>query len=162
MKWKDRYDRIYCCHFLPQTEKLPRLMDELRRVGISDSGILEMRYTVPCRYDAVIWEKYKDESLAPSVAYVNICLEILKILYESRHFGYRRILLLENDVAFLKDIGEIDRMLDTAPLDYDIVQYDKFVLDNGWMKQEWEKRIKYNRINKNMCYRCSSIADERM
>ena len=147
MKWKDRYDRIYCCHFLPQTEKLPRLMDELRRVGISDSGILEMRYTVPCRYDAVIWEKYKDESLAPSVAYVNICLEILKILYESRHFGYRRILLLENDVAFLKDIGEIDRMLDTAPLDYDIVQYDKFVLDNGWMKQEWEKRIKYNRIN---------------
>lgn len=147
MTWTERYDRIYCCHYLPQTEKLPRLKEELKRVGIEDSGILEMRYTIPTRYDEEIWEKYKDRQLAPTVAYVNICQEIRKVLCEAMYFGYKRILLLENDVAFLKDIGEIERLLDTAAKDYDIVQYDKFVLDNGWMKQEWEKRLVEKRIN---------------
>ena len=49
--WKDYFEKIYCIHYLPHKDRLPRLLKELDRVGITESGILEWRYTVPDTYD---------------------------------------------------------------------------------------------------------------
>ena len=149
LDWTRYFDRIYCIHYLPSREKFPRLREELKRVGIWDSPIFEMRCTSPSKYDECIFREYRHKIYAPNLAYVNLCLEIRRVLYEAKEFGKRRILLLEDDVAFLKDIGEIERILEATPEDYDIVQYDKFVTDNGWMKGDWDKRIVEKRIDDN-------------
>lgn len=145
--WHHHFDRIYCVHYLPAKEKIARLKEELLRVDIMDSGILEMRYTCPSKYDIEIFKNHQHETYAPNIGYVNLCLEIRKILYEANHLGYSNILLLEDDIAFLKDKMEIARILSVSPKDYDIVQYDKFVNNNGWMLEEWKKRVAEQKIN---------------
>lgn len=145
--WQQHFNRIYCIHYLPAQEKFPRLKEELKRVGIWDSPNFEMRYTCPSKYDECIFKEYQHKELAPNLGYVNLCLEVRKILYEAKEFGYERILLLEDDVAFLKDQNELTRILDATPKDYDIVQYDKFVNNNSWMRREWQERCIEKRIN---------------
>lgn len=116
--WHRYFDRVFCIHYLPNTNKLPRLRGELARVGLLDSGIFEWRFTCPSKYDNLIFKAYKEKDLAPNVGFVNLCLEIRRIPYESKAFGYERILLLENDVAFLKDLAELKRLLEAAPKGY--------------------------------------------
>lgn len=145
--WDRFFDCIYCIHYIPDTRKLPRLISELKRTGIYDSGILNMRYTCPSKWDEIIfnYERDHENNIIPSKSFVNICLEVRKCLAESIAFGNRRILLLENDVAFLKDIHELNSLLELTPKGYGIVQYDKFV-NNGY-EQDYRNRLEHNRIN---------------
>lgn len=144
--WTRHFDQIYCIHYLGQRDKLPRLKKELKRVGIADSGILSMHYTSPSPYDEIIFEKQKSKAV-PTSAFVNICLEVRKCLAEAIEFGYKRILLLENDVCFLKDLDELDRLLDLTPQGYKVVQYDKFV--NTRVVGDYKERCANLRINEN-------------
>jgi hypothetical protein len=147
INWNKYFDRIYCIHYLPQKNKLARLFKELDRVGLSSNYIFNMRYTCPSPYDKIIFEKYRDRTLCPSLGFVNICLEVRRILYEALEFGYKRILLLEDDLAFLKDKNDMVRILDAIPNGYDIIQFDKLVTNNGWMKQAWDLRNEHCVIN---------------
>ena len=144
MDWKKHFDQIYCIHYLPNAGKRPRLLAELRRVGILDSGIFQMRYTTPSPYDEVIWEKEKSK-MAPRPCFVNICLEIRKCLAESVALGYKRLLLLEDDVCFLRDLDELQKLLDASPKGYGIVQYDKFV--NNGVVSDYQDRLKNRLVN---------------
>lgn len=145
--WEKHFDRIYCVHYLPQVNKLLRLKSELSRVGLLNNKIFEMRYTSPNKYDAIIWEVEKDRSRAPKPCIVNLCLEIRRILTEAKEAGYSNILLMENDVAFLRDLTEINNILENIPHDCDVVQFDKFVND-GRISSEYNRRILKSRINK--------------
>ena len=142
--WNNHFDKIFCIHYLPSTAKRERLENELRRVGILDSGIFQMRYTSPSPYDAMIWDKEKSKA-APKPLFVNICLEVRKCLAESIALGYKRILLLEDDVCFLKDLGELEALLDATPQGYGIVQYDKFV--NNEVVNDYRERLKNRLVN---------------
>lgn len=144
--WQRYFDRVYCLHFLPQENKIARLKSELSRVGLWGNPIFEMRYTSPTQYDSMIWDREKDRARDPQVCFVNICLEVRRILAEAKSAGYQRILLMENDVAFLRDTAELCRILEQTPNDCDVVQYDKFVND-GEAKFLYEQRLTEARIN---------------
>ena len=147
VNWKKHFDQIYCLHFLGQTEKFPRLRTELARVGILDSGIFQFRYNSPSPYDALIWKAQSDrENFCPKPSFVNICLEIRRILSEAIAFGYKRILLLENDIAFLNDLDELNRLLELTP-EEGVVQYDKFL--HTQMLPDYNDRLVNFRINEN-------------
>ena len=147
INWAKYFDKIFCLHFIPQSARLPRLKSELSRVGILDSGIFQFRYTSPCKYDNIIWEKEKDIYLAPRPSFVNMCLETRRILAESVAFDYKRILILENDVAFLKDLSLLEQLLEETPSGYGIVQYDKFV--NPEWSDKYYDDLKSSRISAN-------------
>lgn len=143
--WRRHFDRIYCIHYLPQAHKLRRLEQELSRVGITQSGLLEWRYTVPSPYDAFLYERYKHPQLCPTKGYVNVALEYRAILWEALFYGYERILVMEDDLAFLKDLDLLKAVLDAMPMGYDLVQLDKFVLPIA--KERWDYRLEHSRIN---------------
>lgn len=147
VNWKDHFDRIFCVHYLPAKHKEARLIDELDRVGIRKSGIFSMEFTVPSPYDKIIYEGQKDPVCCPSPVFVNICLEVRKILYIARQQHYRRILLLEDDVAFLKNEDELNRLLSLTPEGYGVVQYDKFV--NPQFVNDYNRRLSLMSINEN-------------
>ena len=147
VNWKKHFDCIFCIHYLPATNKEARLTQELYRVGIGQSGILAMHYTVPSPYDKIIYENQNDPVCCPSPTFVNICLAVRKVLYIARQQHYKRILLLEDDVAFLKDANEIDRLLSLTPEGYGVVQYDKFV--NPSFVNDYNRRLSLMSINEN-------------
>lgn len=144
--WSKYFDRIYCVHYLPQRERLPRLKDELKRVGILDSGVFELRYTSDSPYDEIIFKNLEYSHACVSTTNINIGLEIRRILAEAMEFGYKRILLLESDIAFLKSLEELKDALDSLPPDGDVVQLDKFV--NLRIKGEYQGHLRENMVNK--------------
>lgn len=147
VNWKDYFDHIFCIHYLPAKHKESRLIAELDRVGIRKSGIFSMEFTVPSPYDNIIFEKQKDTVCCPSPIFVNICVAVRKILYIARQQNFRRILLLEDDVAFLKEEDEINRILSLTPKGYGVVQYDKFV--NPHVLTDYNRRQSLLSINEN-------------
>lgn len=144
--WSKYFDRIYCVHYLPQRERLPRLKDELKRVGILDSGVFELRYTSDSPYDEIIFKNLEYSLACVSTTNINIGLEIRRILAEAMEFGYKRILLLESDIAFLKDLAELKDALDALSPEYNIVQLDKFV--NLRIAEEYRKELESATQNK--------------
>lgn len=106
-----------------------------------------MHLTVPSPYDKLIFDNQKDPVCCPSTTFVNICLEVRRLLYIAKHSNYRRILLLEDDVAFLKDLDELRKLLELSPEGYGVVQYDKFV--NPPFLQDYKRRKKLLSINEN-------------
>lgn len=134
--WKKYADRIYCVVHLPNYhERFKSLESELRRVGILDSGILEIRYTSPSIFDQRIFDSLKSKGEhCNHVKYVNQGLELQKIFYEAKFFGYERIVILEDDIRFVEDIGEMRRVLEESVSkikSVDYLQFDYAIWGNG-------------------------------
>lgn len=144
--WTKYFDRIFCVYFLPNKTRMPRLKEELSRVGILQSPIFEWRFTTPCRYDKIIQDSFSNKKWITHVGCINGALEQLRVFKESFLLGYNRILIIEDDVAFLRDLGILSQMLDAIPSDYDVVQLDKGFGD-AKKANEWHA-IEQNRINK--------------
>ena len=135
--WAKYFDKIYCLHYLPYKERLPLLQQELKRIDIWQSGIFEMRYTSPTRYDSLLTAEIAGGAPARA-SIVNITMEYNRLFAEAGILGYRRVLFLEDDETFLKDIAAIEEMLENIPADADIVQFDKNVhSSDGEAFQKW-------------------------
>ena len=142
--WGKYFDRIFCVFFLPNKGRMERISAELKRVGILDSKVFEWRFTVPSKLDKRIQDSFVDKKWVENVGAINGTIEQTRILKESLLLGYKRILILEDDVAFLKDLSEILSILDNLPEGYDVIQCDKGVLPYDIKK--WESTCK-NKIN---------------
>lgn len=142
VRWSSHFSRVYCITHLPYAYRLPRLVAELKRVGLLDSGIFEIRYTTPGAYDKTILDGYTKHKICQNTKYLNQALEREKIIKEARLLGYERILILEDDVAFLKDLSLLDSIFSAIPDGYEFVQFDTFVNDSeGYRNLIDKKRI---------------------
>lgn len=128
IEWAKYFDRIYVHFFVDNGfERMPRLRAELERVGLLGLPILEWDYGTRCIYDDVVNKHASRKCMMSKTSYVNHSLQLLRDLRRAKAFGYKRILVVEDDIAFLKDISSIRRMLSNIPKDAEIVQFDKFI-----------------------------------
>ena len=111
IKWNKYFDHIYCIHYKPHVERFEELNNELKRVGILDAGIFEYIYTD------------EDNNEYKNPAY-KITLNHKKCLEDAYNKCYGNILILENDVRFLKDINEIEKVLEQKPDEADLILFD--------------------------------------
>ncbi len=130
--WKRHFTHIVCLHAEANADRLPWLESELARVGIADSGIFRLhvsRAEDPDRDDAVARESANPVNWCRNVpAYIRIGYENLRILERCIAEDCGRILLLENDITFAKDVDLIEAGLGAMEESgADIVQFDRFV-----------------------------------
>lgn len=153
--WSRYFDRIICEFFLPNKDRFERLDHELTRIGIKNSPIFEYSFNVPSCFDNILWQAIKKRPhlalLKPS--YVNHLMQRERILRVSLMNGYQRILVLEDDIAFLRDPARIIDILESMPDGYEVYQMDKFLLPSN--RSIWNKLEVDNRINKNWVSRVS-------
>lgn len=143
--WSRYVDRIYVFHYLPHSNRLDRLHHELKRVGILDSGILEMRYTIPTRYNRVLMnEVCAQDRWSRNDWVASLGMEQMRAFQEALYFGYKRVMILENDIAFLKDKDALKTILDNLPTGYDYIQLDKFITPGFGRYQEYTEENKIN------------------
>lgn len=141
--WEKFFDHIYCFHMVDKTARIPGLLSELQRVGILESGIFSFAYTSADPWEAKLIEAYPDRLQRPHVSnqgFLNLAMANVRIMREALGLGYRRVLLLEDDVRFLKDLYMLRRGLEQTPPDRHFVQYDKF-LDDLEMPVEVYRKI---------------------
>ena len=146
--WARHFDHIYCFHYLPDTARVEGFTNELRRVGILDSGIFSFVYTTPDPYEKKLLEKCPEISgrHASALQFVNLGLASARTLREALALGYQRVLFLEDDIRFLKDLDELEAALANIPQGWDIVQFDKFM---KWehTPESYAERVKKDEIN---------------
>ena len=130
--WK-RFDKIVCIHYLPHSEmRLDGIKKELDRVGILNSGKFEFEYTVPWFFiDKIKWSpRKKTKGCTPTK--IQYGLQYCNLLKKLRYFGYKHVLICEDDIVFRKSLDEIKSILDKTPDDFDIMNYEPF-RRKGWL-----------------------------
>lgn len=143
LNWAAFCDKIYCIHCANYTDRMQGLESEFRRVGIWDSGILEIK---------VNYKNPVDDFLK-SMTGVNPCslcmplfIESYRILAEAKYKKLNRIAIIEDDVRFLKDQNKISSILDAMPEDYNCYQFSKISCKSPKVAENWE-RCKNDCIN---------------
>ena len=148
--WKKHFDHIYCIHFLPKhSSRFGRICDELKRVGILDSGIFSWKYTVDSPLYGYIqnFAPYRHSAVKEQKGMANTMLAHYEIYKEAECLNYRRIAVLEEDIVFLKDVKLLNELLSKEPKT-DVVLFDKFVYNQF----EYIRDVQTNRINDSYCF----------
>lgn len=140
--WQKYLDRIYCIHYLPHKGRLEWLLSELQRVGIAESGIFEWHYTFPSRWEQELHNIAYRRRWVRELGHTSLTLANYAIFKKALLLGYERILILENDVAFLKDEAAIKHILECIPYEYGMIQLDKLVFPK---RAEFYRREKTER-----------------
>ena len=60
---------------------------------------------------------------------MNLQINRLNLFKKMYYLGYERILLLEDDSLYYKDLAVLAEYINDLPLDYDIVNFDYWFLD---------------------------------
>ena len=152
IEWNKYFDHIYCIHYKPHVERFEELNEELKRVRILDSGIFEYFYS------DVDKTKYKIPANKVTIHHKRCILDALSNKYD-------RILILENDIRFLKDLSIMKKYLEQIPKDADMVWFDYiygYELSEIDRYKQLDKDSLYvnvgheNRIFSAACYMCSN------
>lgn len=147
VKFNDVFDHIYCLHYLPDTERMNKMRDELKNVGIDENdGHFSWVFDFPSALTDMV---FNDKRLNMSTSLKSVTREYIKrvskkhyeIVKEAYSLGYKRILILENDIRFHKDKSYIEKLLSNIP-DSDIVMFDKMVCSAPGDSLKYKKYVK--------------------
>ena len=152
--WKSHFDQIFCISFTPyHNERITRITQQLDKVGILNSGIFQWKYT----YASIFWEKLKSVVTIQhqnvkdgKIGMFNTAFAHYEISKIAKNLGYQRILVLEEDIVFLKDINKFASLINSFPKS-DVVLFDKFTFNRN-QYQNWERQpnsgyLPFNGIN---------------
>ena len=136
INWAKYFDKIYCINYIPYIKRKKLMESELKRIGILDSGIFEWQYTYENKlnknFEAYIKEKnhkYDD------IINISLMLGHYYAIRDAYTKGYKKILMLEDDARFLRDLDKIELILNNRPENANVILYDKFVRSYNSAKQ---------------------------
>ena len=141
--WKKYLDRIFLIHCANYKDRLNQIMSELRRVGILDSGILEIKENYVNPVDNFLKSK---TGVDPRTIIMPLYIESYRILAESLFKGYERIAIVEDDALFMKDIDKIVELMENFPQGYNLIQMSRISNKSKYIARNWDSCRK-NRIN---------------
>ena len=128
--WENNFDRIYCLFYTPyKKERLIPISNELQRVGILNAKNFTFFYDCSSPYDEIMYKNIKiayhpgDERLFIK----KLSMKHYQMLKISYNLEYKKILIIEDDMRFLKDLNNLYDLLLKAPKDADITLFDKMI-----------------------------------
>ena len=133
------FDRIYCIHYLGNRNREEQMEREFSRVGLWGNPRFTVWETVRTVYEDQIPNQRECAGIR------NLALQTLRILLTAKAKGYKRILIWEDDVCMLKDVGLMAEVFKHTPLAADLCVYDKMVFIHN---PEFQKLHEVNRLNK--------------
>ena len=144
--WESLFDDIFCIVYLPyKSERIDRLESELSRIGMLQAKNFHFKWTYPNPFQNVLLNKLnkrKGRKLLKSE--VNIGLAHYEITKESFLLEKKKILILEDDVCFLKSLDDIVSILKNIPDNYNFIFFDYIFLDKCKKNNSF---LKNNKIN---------------
>lgn len=161
INWAKYFDKIYCINFCQFTERKQLMQFQLNRVGILKSGIFEWYTTYQTNFNFYNYLKTKYPYIVHNVS---LMFGHYNCVREALYNRYERILILEDDARFLKDLDLIEKILENKPEDADLILYDK-IIENYVRAQQFENYneyyYKFNNCWSAACYFLSRKGAER-
>ena len=87
---------------------------ELERVGLSDA---DRQWNFPSPLDKVLLRNLGHIPSIERGGYMNCTMGHYRAISTAYHMGCRSVLIMEDDIRFLVDIGEIEKALESIPAD---------------------------------------------
>lgn len=155
--WRSVFDHVYCVSFAPYLQRRERLVEELKRVEIIDKSLdsdtdsfFSFHLTVDNPFEQLLlthpefsWPK---NNMRFNKGALSLALGHYSVMKEAKVLNYKRILVIEDDIVFLKDKDKLKNILEYFPTDGDIVMLDKVTPT----PQAWALDIANNRDSSGM------------
>ena len=119
-------DQIYCIHFLPYKNRLEPAKEEFERCGIK----VKFVYTNDLGKDPVVQASEGH----------------LQCINDAIGNGYKKIIIMEDDVRFLKDLNKLNEYCENIPENADIVLFDYIIADQGKGREKINKMKENNKF----------------
>lgn len=127
--WDKLFDHIYLLWFTGHTDRYPKLIKELNRVGLYQTGKIEIIkiYSSGLKDDVLNATKYlwRKHSLCVNESGYDSSLNHHMVFNDIDLFQYKKSLILEDDVKFLISLDRLYEILSKVPEEYDICLFDK-------------------------------------
>ena len=150
-------------HYLPYKERMKPLVDELKRVGIFGLPQFEWHFTVDndlYRYTlAGIPDGFIDRSRV-NLSNIKYTIDSFSLLKKLELMGCRRVLILEDDIAFHKDLNFIKSVIGATPRDFDVMNYDPEICDPRGVTKANEYVVQYNSDAKIINMSCCALSNK--
>lgn len=142
MMWS-KFDAVYCLSLADYKRRRDDMRLELERVGLTD---VHWKITVKNTFYKYIWD-HPDFHTLPWLKgldwALNCTMGHYEIMKEALAIGYKRVLVMEDDIRFLKDTKQIADILADLP-EADIALLDKNMAGD---KAPWFIAIGEDRVN---------------
>jgi len=143
------FDAVYCVHYLPYGERRAAAEETFHRHGLMGPNF-RWFYTVPNKYFDDLYaymldrrmifareerESDGEEGYIKNARVFNLAVNEYNLMSQIWHLGYERVLVLEDDLAFMKDKDLLKAYAADYPWDYDIVSMEYWFRrdrDYGW------------------------------
>ena len=144
--WTKYFDRIWCINFIPYRSRHDAIKREFDRIGISDHPNFMWNYTFDSPLFGIgmaVLESNPSLGRLLNATELKCWMGHYSCIKKSEAFDDSRILIIEDDSRFLKDLDKMEEILDNMPKDCDIILFDHFA---NVSKMEYES-YKSRKIN---------------
>ena len=127
--WKKYFDQVFVLHYAGYSQVEDRLCAELTRVGLSNSGILTIHNNISSPLLKTLSKNIDKDPNDMRESSFSCSFGHYSIMKIAELKNYNRILILEDDIVFHKDIDTISYVFDsvlTENPDYDMCLFSHF------------------------------------
>lgn len=161
----DRFDYIGVVCYTGYIERVQRLRNELARVGLGNRVVYHWDYPNPFEEKLISSLHFQCERTKKAFHCGYNNYSIIKTAYS---LGCKSVLVMEDDVRFLKDVAALENVVRSLPQDYDLAMMDK-----NWPSLEYSFRekiikrrvneswIEFDKFLSSGCYAMSRTGMER-
>jgi len=121
----DRFDRKVVLYFTGNKDtRVPGMEKELARVGLEDA---DRQWQYPTPLDGVFLRSVRHiPCLEQKIGLFNATMGHYRAIATAYHLGCESVLIIEDDIRFLKDKSDIEDSVAAIPEDYDMALLDSF------------------------------------
>lgn len=124
----DRFDRKVVLYYTGNKDtRVPGMERELERVGLQGA---DRQWQFPTPFDNLLLRSVRHDPWV-GVGYLSNAMSHYRAISIAYHLGCRNVLILEDDVRFMKDVGMVSNYIDTIPDGYDVAKMDSVFKEFG-------------------------------
>ena len=116
-----RFDFKAVLNFTGYAERAQAMDAEFARVGLD--GVYRI-WQFPCPFDRVLQASVPINRMMHSPGFFNSVIGHYRAVKTAYELGAERCLVVEDDIRFLTDLGQVKEIVDSVPADCDIALFD--------------------------------------
>lgn len=133
---KNKFGNIVVLTMSNRLDRQHAIFDQLYKIGYDDSDSIRVHYATPFPYNDLIIDAFNKSgrgrfSKPNEFDCSRNHYSIIKTAYD---LGYEHILVMEDDIRFLKDTDIFNNYIENIPEDFDILQFGAFTADQNIAK----------------------------
>ena len=139
----DRFDRKVVLYFTGNKDtRVPGMERELARVGLDDA---DRQWQFPTPIDRVLLKGIRHIPCVERGGYFNMTMGHYRAISTAYHLGCDSVLVVEDDIRFLKDMSELEKIVSSIPDGYDVALLDMFSISMRSVNADTVKMLREKR-----------------